>query len=204
MSFGMWCVCVGLCKAERQQRSSRLCCPPLHSPAHCVAGLPSISMAVRGKGHCNQQVQCQQLQWGQGSGKSVSNVGVRAGGSLVLPGSVRTQQGHCLWLICVSCMAWRPDGELRAVVCPALVPCWCRCPPARQRGGKKGAASCPASLCCPLLHSTAHRVAGLPAIAMAVWGCLCPQGCVERATAFSRFDASSCIGARAQKRFIKF
>ena len=80
-----------------------------------------------------------------------------------------------------------------------LVPFVLGCPSARQRGGKKGAASCPASLCCPPLHSTAHRVAGLPATAMAMWGCLCPQVCVERATVISRPDASSCSGARAQE-----
>ena len=152
MSFGMWCVCVGLCKAERQQRSSRLCCPPLHSPAHCVAGLPSISMAVRGKGHCNQQVQCQHLQWGQGSGKSVSNVGVRAGGSLVLPGSVRTQQGHCLWLICVSCMETRWRAEGRCVSCSGSI--LVQMPTCKAEGKEERSSLLP---CFPVLPSPAQH-----------------------------------------------
>ena len=87
--------------------------------------------------------------------------------------------------------------------CTALFLCESRCLSGRQRGCTRGAASCPASLCCPPLHSTAHRVAGLPAIAMAMWGSLCPQGCVERATAISRSDASTCSGATAQESCIK-
>jgi len=77
--------------------------------------------------------------------------------------------------------------------------CWAVHLQGRGKGRKKGAASCPASLCCSPLHSPAHHVAGLPAIAMAMWGCLCPQGCVERATAISRSGASSCSGVRAQQ-----
>ena len=58
-----------------------------------------------------------------------------------------------------------------------LAGCWAVHLQGRGGGRKEGAASCPAALCCPPLHSPAHRVAALPAISMAVWGCLCPQGC---------------------------
>ena len=45
----------------------------------------------------------------------------------------------------------------------------------------KGAASCPASLLCPPVLSPAHQVAGLPAMPVAVCGCLFPQAWVEAA-----------------------
>ena len=47
----------------------------------------------------------------------------------------------------------------------------------------KGAASCPASLLCPPLHSPAHRVAGLIMVSLAILGSLCQQRRVAMATA---------------------
>ena len=44
-----------------------------------------------------------------------------------------------------------------------------------------GSASCSASPCCPPVHSPAHQVAGLPAMPVAVCGCLFPQAWVEAA-----------------------
>ena len=110
-----------------------LCCSPLHSPAHRVAALPAISMAV----------------WG-----CLCPQGCRGG--------TETR--------------WR--AEDRRVSCSgSILVRMPICKAEGKEGRKKGAASCPAALCCPPLHSPAHRVAALPAISMAVWGCLCPQGC---------------------------
>ena len=47
----------------------------------------------------------------------------------------------------------------------------------------KGAASCPASLLCPPLHSPAHRVAGLKMVSLAILGSLCQQRHIETVTA---------------------
>lgn len=84
MSVKSTCVCVGLCKTERQQRSICPCCPPLQAPAHWIAGLPSISMAVCEKGHCNLQVPAGLVPASEvqpGLSKAVSNVVIMAEGS---------------------------------------------------------------------------------------------------------------------------
>lgn len=54
---GSLCVSASICKAEKQQRSSHLCCPPLHD--HCLLGcsLPAISIALFCKGHWSPPAQ---------------------------------------------------------------------------------------------------------------------------------------------------
>ena len=63
----------------------------------------------------------------------------------------------------------------------------------------KGAASCPASLLCPPLHSPAHRVAGLKMVSLAILGSLCQQRRVGMATAVMRCGAGTCRGMGSQQ-----
>ena len=67
----------------------------------------------------------------------------------------------------------------------------------------KGAASCPASLLCPPLHSPAHRVAGLKMVSLAILGSLCQQRRVVTATAVMRCGAGTCSGVEIQQSRVK-
>ena len=64
----------------------------------------------------------------------------------------------------------------------------------------KGAASCPASLLCPPLHSPAHQVPGLKMVSLAILGSLCQQRHVEIATAVMRYGAGTCSGVEIQQK----
>ena len=67
----------------------------------------------------------------------------------------------------------------------------------------KGAASCPASLLCPPLHSPAHRVPGLQMVSLAILGSLCQQRRVVTATAVMRCGAGTCSGVEIQQSSVK-
>ena len=64
------------------------------------------------------------------------------------------------------CVWEGPLQSVGQVPAPAVGPCQ-----ARQMGRNKGAATCPASLCCPPLQAPAHQVAHLPAISAAMEVC---------------------------------
>lgn len=78
-----------------------------------------------------------------------------------------------------------------------------RCPSARWRGMKKGAAVCPASLCCSPLHDAAHQLGSLPVISLVLWGALCQQCHTDTVTAISRSAASMFCGARTLQTEVK-
>lgn len=65
---GSVCVQMSICKTEKQQRSSRLCCPSLQAPAHRAVGLPAISPAVCGRAPAICRL-VPALQWGHVSAK---------------------------------------------------------------------------------------------------------------------------------------
>ena len=120
------------------------------------------------------------------------------------PGVLWVQEKYRLWLTYLSCIARRPVTELRTVVRPALVPSWCGCPSAKQRGRTKGAASCPASLLCPPLHSPANRVPGLKMVSLAILGSLCQQRHVDTATAvICSVVLAPAVGLRFSKAELK-
>ena len=67
----------------------------------------------------------------------------------------------------------------------------------------KGAASCPASLLCPPLHSPAHRVPGLKMVSLAFLGSLCQQRRIDTATVVMRCGAGTCSGVGIQQSRVK-
>ncbi len=167
-SSGSILVWTPICKAEgKGERSSLLpCFPVLPSPAGpCSLGCWSAS-------HFHSPVLKGPLQLvGLVPAPAVGSVAGRCWGAA---------SAHTLQILRLHVGA-RGGGCFPHALVGALARCRHGCPSARQMGGTRGAASCSASSCCPPVHSPAHQVAGLPAMPVAVCGCLFPQAWVEAA-----------------------
>ena len=113
-----------------------------------------------------------------------------------LPGSLAwVLSGADLSVLCGMETRWR--AEDRCASCSGSVLVWmpiCKAEEKQERSSL---------LCCSLLHSTAHRVASLKMVCLAIWGSLFHQHHVDTATAISWCGASTCSGVRTQQSRVK-